>query len=48
MTADPTQMQKMVDKLAKERKSHIDHIENMTFRNLKVMVSLTGYDHLAT
>lgn len=32
-------MKSLVSKLSKERKQHIDHIENMTFRNLKISVS---------
>ena len=32
-------MKSLVSKLSQERKQHIDTIENMTFRNLKVSVS---------
>jgi len=28
----------MVEKISKQRQAHLDHIENMTFRNLKIMV----------
>jgi hypothetical protein len=37
--SDSTEMKSLVEKLAKERKQHLDHIENMSFKDLKQMVS---------